>query len=73
MSPRQLGQYYALAQVGMEMVTPLVAGVLLDYYLESSPWGSVVGAVLGFVGGLVHLIALVNSKKHKDSSHPPSG
>jgi F0F1-type ATP synthase assembly protein I len=57
---KELGYYIALAQVALEMVAPLGVGIGLDYYFGWSPWGAVVGAVLGFVGGLVHLIVMVN-------------
>jgi F0F1-type ATP synthase assembly protein I len=52
--------YFALAQVGMEMVAPIGIGVGLDHYLGWRPWGTIGGAVFGFVGGLTHLIVMVN-------------
>lgn len=63
---KEMGYYVALAQVALEMVAPLVVGVALDYYLDWSPWGVVVGALLGFVGGLLHLILLVS--RHNNPS-----
>jgi F0F1-type ATP synthase assembly protein I len=54
------GFYFALAQVGMEMVVPIGIGVALDHYMGWRPWGIIGGALFGFVGGLAHLIALVN-------------
>jgi F0F1-type ATP synthase assembly protein I len=48
----------ALSQVGFEMVVPIGLGVVVDHYLGTKPWLTVAGAVLGFVGGLVHLISL---------------
>jgi len=57
---RDLGYYVALAQVGLEMVAPIGIGVILDYYLSWSPWATVGGAVFGFVGGMLHLIVMVN-------------
>jgi len=63
--PKELGRYFALSQVGMEMVAPIGLGLALDYWLGSSPWCAVVGAVLGFVGGLAHLIVMVNRPKEK--------
>lgn len=66
--PKELGRYFALSQVGMEMVAPIALGLALDYWLGWSPWGAVVGAVLGFVGGLTHLIILANRPKGKEVS-----
>jgi len=36
--------------------------------LSWSPWGAVVGAVVGFVGGLAHLVVLMGRPKNADSS-----
>lgn len=66
---RDLGHYYALAQVGMEFVVPIGAGVWLDWRFGWAPWGAVIGAVLGFVVGLVHLVVLVN--QHAREQQPP--
>jgi F0F1-type ATP synthase assembly protein I len=55
---RQLAYFVGLAQVGLEMAAPAGVGLLLDNYLGWQPWGVIVGAVLGLVAGLVHLVAL---------------
>jgi F0F1-type ATP synthase assembly protein I len=55
---RRYGLYLALGQAGMEMVAPVVLGVLLDRWLATTPWLTVVGVVVGFVGGLGHMIVL---------------
>jgi F0F1-type ATP synthase assembly protein I len=67
--PRQLGLYFAMAQVGFEMVVPIVAGVFLDNWWGTSPWMVALGAVLGLVGGLYHLIVLLN---RFNKPRPPS-
>lgn len=68
-NPRDLGYYVSLAQVGLEMVAPAGLGVVLDHYLNWSPWGVIVGAIFGLIAGLGHLIALSNRrKKNADSS-----
>lgn len=69
--PKELGHYAALAQVGMEMVAPLGLGVALDYTLDWAPWGTVVGAILGLIGGLTHLVALANRPSDNQSRSPP--
>lgn len=68
-NPRDLGRPFALAQVGLEMVAPIVLGLILDSKLDWSPWGVVVGAVVGLVGGLAHLIVQAN---RLDKKEPPS-
>lgn len=60
MNPKDLGFYFSLSQVGMEMVVPIGVGVALDSYLGWKPWGAILGTLLGFVGGLGHLLVLVN-------------
>jgi F0F1-type ATP synthase assembly protein I len=65
---KEMGRYAALSQIGLEMVAPIIAGLLIDFYLGSKPWGVIVGAVLGPVGGFVHLVRLLNKIDSKDSS-----
>jgi F0F1-type ATP synthase assembly protein I len=76
-SGKDLGPYVAIGQVGIEMVVPIGIGVAVDYYLRWGHWGTVVGTILGFTGGLFHLIYLVNKLDKKnsddDSTGPKSG
>lgn len=73
-TPREMGYYAALAQIGMEMVLPAVGGVYLDQWLETTPWITCVLAVVGFTGALMHLMAILQRKKRDESSDqkPPS-
>ena len=57
---REFYRYIALGQVGLEMVSPIVMGVLLDRWLDSAPCWTVVGALIGFGGGMMHLLAILN-------------
>ena len=66
---KQLARYLALSQVGLEMVGPIVLGLLADYYFGWGPWGVLAGAVLGLVGGLAHLVQL--SKPQPPRKQPP--
>jgi F0F1-type ATP synthase assembly protein I len=65
-----LGQLTALSQVGLEMAAAVGIGVALDYYLGWAPWASICGAIVGLVGGLAHLIAILN-RQGKDRTHKP--
>ncbi len=60
--PRDVNFYYSLSQIGMEMVAPIVLGVLADIYLGIMPWGVIVGSVLGPVLAFVHLISMLNRR-----------
>lgn len=63
-----MARYAALSQIGLEMVAPIIVGLVIDHYLGSTPWGVIAGAVLGLVGGFVHLVQLLNKMDSKDSS-----
>lgn len=73
-TPREMGYYMALAQIGMEMVLPIVAGFYLDEWLGTTPWITSVAAVVGFSSGMVHLILILRQKERDESSDkkPPS-
>jgi F0F1-type ATP synthase assembly protein I len=66
---KEFGYFMSISQIGMEMAVPVALGVLVDLYFNWGPWAAIAGAVLGFTGGLAHLIALVN-KSNNDSSKP---
>jgi F0F1-type ATP synthase assembly protein I len=63
---KEMGYYLSLAQVGMEMVAPMGVGIAIDYYFETKPWATVIGAVFGFTAGLFHLIVLANRPQKGD-------
>jgi len=67
---RDLGRYLALGQVGLEMVVPVVLGLAADHYLGCSPWGLIVGAVIGLVGGVAHLVVHANKMDANRPSDP---
>ena len=65
---RDFGRYFALAQIGLEMVAPIVLGVYLDKYFGWTPWATAVGAVLGLVGGLAHLVVAARRQEDRESA-----
>jgi F0F1-type ATP synthase assembly protein I len=73
-TPRELGYYFALAQVGAEMALPALFGCWLDDWFGTTPWIVSIAAVVGFVAGLLHLIVLLKQKEREESSNkkPPS-
>jgi F0F1-type ATP synthase assembly protein I len=68
-SPKEMGLYWALAQTGFEMVVPIIGGIILDNYLNCSPWATIGGVVLGFVGSLTHLVVLL--RRIDETKKPP--
>jgi ATP synthase protein I len=71
-SPRELGYLIALGQTGIEMVVPPAIGFYLDNWLGTTPWITIVAAVVGFVGGLTHMIVILRKKEREESSEPKS-
>lgn len=60
MKTNTTGLYYALATCGMEMVAPMIGGILLDNWLGTSPIFTAITIVLGFVGGITHMVLISN-------------
>jgi len=72
--PKEFGRWIALASVGLEMVVPIGLGYLLDRYAGCDPWGVIGGVVVGFVGGVLHLMILINLQERRDrqkAARPP--
>jgi F0F1-type ATP synthase assembly protein I len=47
-----------ITTIGLEFVLPLVAGIGLDYWLGTTPAATLIGAVLGFVVGMLHAVRM---------------
>src|SRR5258706_13336760 len=65
---RHTGRLFALSQVGFEMVVPIALGLFLDNRYGWTPWGVTVGAVLGLVGGMAHLLMMLKKFEQAESS-----
>ena len=70
---KEMKFYLSLAQVGTEMVGPLLVGLLLDWMFGWLPWATVVGAVLGFVGGMAHMISLLTRHDREEEQSERKG
>jgi F0F1-type ATP synthase assembly protein I len=61
-----------LAGLGMELAAAVVGATLLGYWidgrLESEPWGVVIGALVGIVGGLYNFIRQAARAASKEGS-----
>ncbi len=69
--PGEMGFYFGLAEVGLEMVAPLVLGVFLDYQYGWKPWATIGGFVLGMVGGFFHLLVMLQKHEAQNRGKPP--
>jgi hypothetical protein len=67
---RELGYYFELAQVSLEMVLPLIAGIFIDRYFDWPGWAAITGAVLGFAVGLFQLVMIVRRRDRDRRSRP---
>ena len=45
-----------ITTVGLEFALPPLAGAWLDRWWGTGPWATVVGAVLGFAVGMMHIL-----------------
>jgi F0F1-type ATP synthase assembly protein I len=72
---RDRGEYRVLALAGTtvtELVVPILCGVWVDNNYGTAPWGVLAGAVLGFVGGLGHLLVVANRVGNPGPGGPKS-
>jgi len=67
-TPRELGFYLALAQIGAEMAFPALIGYWIDDWLETTPWVVSIAAVVGFVAGLIHLVLILKQKERAEAA-----
>jgi F0F1-type ATP synthase assembly protein I len=59
---RTMARLMSLAAVGSEIVAPIAIGVGIDFWLGTLPWCTVIGAILGPILGVYHLILLNRPK-----------
>jgi ATP synthase protein I len=64
-----------ITTVGLEFALPPLLGALVDRWMESGPWGALVGAVLGFSIGMGHLLQIAREGTGPQAPGPrrPSG
>ena len=58
--PLSVGMEWAsrISTVGLEFALPPLAGAGLDRWWGTSPWATVLGAVLGFAVGMMHILRI---------------
>ncbi|MHC5541188.1 AtpZ/AtpI family protein [Singulisphaera rosea] len=47
-----------VSTIGLEFAVPALIGAFLDRWWASPPWATVIGAFLGFVVGMVHILRI---------------
>ena len=59
------GEYIALGtQIAASMIVPVVIGIYIDNKWNFSPWGVIIGALLGF-GSLISIVLKLAAKTGK--------
>ncbi|MEO0558404.1 MAG: AtpZ/AtpI family protein [Bacteroidota bacterium] len=70
---RAAGPYLGLgAQIGGSMILFVGAGLMLDRWLGSTPWGVIVGAALGMVG-IIALVMRIAKEESRTGDRGPGG
>jgi len=54
--------------VSLEMAVPPAVGVFLDKRFDTTPWLTVIGAVLGLGAGMTHLLKIAGSPAKRQES-----
>jgi F0F1-type ATP synthase assembly protein I len=68
-----------LAGLGLELAGAVAGFTLIGWWVdrrfETSPWGVIIGVVLGLVGGMYNLIrsSLAASREVAEREHPSAG
>jgi F0F1-type ATP synthase assembly protein I len=71
--PTNGGDFRGLAMIGTAvagMVATVLIGAWVDRRYGTEPWGVTIGAVIGIVGGVGHLITI--SRRSAGGGKPPS-
>jgi len=80
--PFQLNKYAELMGLGLEMaaamVLPLLVGIYIDHRWDTSPWGILIGSLLGLISMILKLYKVAvssstPSRKPKSKTPPESG
>ncbi len=72
-SRKILPRLMAISQVGLMMAAPALFGLFVDGWLGISPWCVIVGAVLGLIGGMIHLVRVVQPEGPGNAGGPDEG
>ncbi|MEO6808595.1 MAG: AtpZ/AtpI family protein [Isosphaeraceae bacterium] len=72
-SPLSAGLQWAsrITSLGLMFALPTLAGVYIDRQFGSSPVGTLVGAVVGFVTGMVQLLQIARSGQNPKPTPGP--
>lgn len=65
-----------VTSIGLEFALPAVLGHFLDKWLDSAPWLTLVGAILGMAIGMSHILRLpaqlAKAERRRSSAESPT-
>lgn len=59
-----VGWAYKITSIGLEFTVPALIGLGIDAWIDSTPWGLLIGASLGFMIGLAELLRISRNIAH---------
>ncbi len=62
-----------VTSIGLEFALPAVLGHFLDKWLETAPWLTLVGATLGLITGMTHVLRLPAELARAEKRRSESG
>jgi len=64
----------SVSTIGLEFSLPAVIGLTIDRHWHTTPVATLIGAVLGFLAGMMHILAVARSSSAptKSASRPAS-
>ncbi len=68
---RLMAKVAQISQIGLEMAVPVGVGIGVDFWLNTLPWFTIIGAILGPTLGFIHLLALIRPSSDKKSGPQP--
>ncbi len=63
----------SITSIGLEFSLPAGIGFVIDRYWHTTPVATLIGAVLGFLAGMMHILAVASSlSAPRGSASPPA-
>jgi len=63
----------SITTIGLEFSLPVVIGLVIDRHWHTTPGATLIGAVVGFLAGMIHILAVArNLSARAESSSPPA-
>ena len=65
---KNYSEYLSLgAEITSSMLVPLLGGYAVDYYFGTEPWGTIIGALVGFLAVFTTIFKIAQRANRKSS------